>query len=196
MLYWFTQKYVVLCAHSDPNTRTRSRCQHGLTAPGTCAILAASQRVRRESAALPRRQEASTMGWSCIPSPDITSAVQFKTQAVNNYPKTAFWTWPYASFSPRSLETALFLPGTACEGVTALYLYNNVNAFPRYQTLGLYSKINFQQFLENGWSPPRNKRQCWHCALSTFSLWLVRIGGANDFRLQSWTKQQGGEEPF
>jgi len=71
----------------------------------------------------------------------------------------------------------LFPPVTACEGVTALYLYNNVNAFPRYQTLGLYSKINFQQFLETGWSPPLNKRQCWHCALSTFSLWPLRMGG-------------------
>ena len=153
MLYWFIEKYVALCAYSDPNAQTLSRCQHGVTAPGPCAVLAGSRRVRRDSAALPRSQEARTMGWSCMPSPDITSAVQFKTQAVNNYPKPPFEPDLRLPFSPPSLETGLFPPVTTSEGVTALYQYNNVNAFPRYQTLGLYSKINFQQILRNRLEP-------------------------------------------
>lgn len=66
--------------------------------------------------------------------PDITSAVQFKTRAVNNYRKPPFEPDPKRPFLPEVSETCLFPSVPASEGVAALYLYNTVNPRPRDQT--------------------------------------------------------------
>jgi hypothetical protein len=99
-------------------------------------------RVLRGSAALSRSQETSTKGVKLYTVPGY----HIHTQAVNNYRKPPFepdltLLLFSTKFGDRLVCLCYSLRGV--QGVAALHLYNNVNAFPRYQTLGLYSSTNF-----------------------------------------------------